>query len=124
MTDMAQDGSADEKVATIEELAAVEFEPVDLWARFRLSDWFDEWGEIGAVIRLAAALMGKTKPELIEAVASLLGKAAGEETQKDWIEDLQTAQQRLRDFVELLQATEIRFMVASAAFCLRGETAA
>jgi hypothetical protein len=40
------------------------------------------------------------------------------------MEDLQTVQRRLRDLVELLHAAEIRFMVASAVFCLRKDGAA
>jgi hypothetical protein len=125
---LAQHGGADENVATIEELAAVEFEPIDLSARFGGSDgsdWFNEWREIGAFIRLSVALLQKTKSELIETVTKLLGDdGEGQETVKDWEEDLQTAQQRLKDFVELLHAVEIRFLVASAAFCTRKDSAA
>jgi hypothetical protein len=101
-------------------LAAVEFEPVDLSAKLAGPDWFNKWRETGDFIRLALALLGKTKPELTEAVASILDKDDGEELAKDLMEDVQTVQQRLQDFVEMLHAVEVRVMVATAAFCADG----
>jgi hypothetical protein len=135
LTTPAQAGSADKKVVTLEELAAVEFEPIDLSAKLADPAWSDEWRRTGAFIHLALVgllgktkpelgLLGKTKPELTEAVASILDKDDGERLYHELTENLQTTQQRLQDFVEMLHAVEIRCLVTGAALCLREDSAA
>jgi hypothetical protein len=124
LTVPAQAGGAGEKVATIEELAAVEFEPVDLSAKWAGYDWVEEWRGTGAFIRLAIGFLGKSKPELVAAVESILDKDDGQKLHEDFVEYLQTTQQRLQDYIEMLHAVEIRCLVASAALCLRKESAA
>jgi len=102
---------ASEKPATMEEMATVEFEAMpELFEHFKSRALDKEFRALGVDLRVAAACMARSKPELIEGVKNL-----GEEALDELINSLREAGETFRSFAELVEAAHMRQVIAAAA---------
>lgn len=107
-----------EKPATVAEMAAIEFEA---WQHTQ-DDWRppsdEEWTTLAeqhiVVIRIAWAMMLRTKPEFIEELAAI-----GDEALAETLNHLAETEDFFRGVLGVLEAAHARALSASAALILR-----
>jgi hypothetical protein len=105
---------ASEKPATMEEMATVEFEAMpELFEHFKCRPLDEEFRALGVDLRVAAALMARSKVELIEGL-----KVLGEEALDELLDHLQEAGETFRSFAELAEAAHTRQVIAVAALAI------
>ena len=96
--------------ATLDEMAAIDFEPIAAEDLAKIEPTFAEWRSLGRrhleTARLAWQALGKTKAEL---------GALDEGALVDLIEKLAVASRYFESYTKLLQAVEARVLAASAA---------
>lgn len=114
-TDMTtMDNTDGDEIARIEPFAALEFEAYPKEITGQLDA--EPWRIAGIDMRFAAAVLTKTKPELIEIVRSL-GDAA-----MIWERRLTDVSAEMRRYAEMAHSADIRLLSALAA-AVDGETA-
>jgi len=102
---------ASEKPATMEEMATVEFEAMpELFEHFKSRALDKEFRALGVDLRIAAACMAQSKPQMIAGLRGL-----GEEAADELIDSLREAGETFRSFAELVEAAHMRQVIAAAA---------
>ncbi|CAN7437384.1 hypothetical protein LJR225_002881 [Phenylobacterium sp. LjRoot225] len=90
----------------------VDFEPIAAAAEFTREGWNSGAGDLARAVVLAAALVQKTKPELVDAVATYVSTAR---VNFRWVlHDLACARRRCAEALEVLQSAAARLDVAMA----------
>jgi hypothetical protein len=87
----------EEPPASMEDLAAIDFEPVSPEIRecFKNETWEAQYRNHGIALRLAAGFAEKTKPELIEVVRKLTSDEEGMEAFEEGLNFLQQVKKSL-----------------------------
>jgi hypothetical protein len=118
------DASESESPATPEQLAAIEFEPIDpeIKAAFVGSRWKKECASLGAALCLSCMVVEKTKPEVIGGTAALLNdEDGGTEAFEEGLDFLKEWKDLLTAYADLLQAAYIRQLIGAAVVSGFGE---
>ncbi|HZU90929.1 MAG TPA: hypothetical protein VE993_16885 [Stellaceae bacterium] len=108
-------------------MAQVEFEPVDNAAMlkdFSQPVYSRMMHDIGIDLRLAAATLGKTKPELVAVARGFLGDSDGGEALFEMMDRLADTRKRLQVLVQIVEAAHIRLLVAAGVIARELESAA
>jgi hypothetical protein len=106
-------------IGTREQWAALKFDPLspEIAEPFTNPGWDEECRELGVVERMAAAVLQKTKPELIATVRALADGKRGEEAEDAFFELLESFRQfqdRLELWGRVLAAAELRLLIAGS----------
>ena len=102
---------ASEKPATMEEMATVEFEAMpELFEHFKSRALDKEFRALGVDLRIEAACMAQSKPQMIEGL-----KVLGEDALDELLDHLREAGETFRSFAELVEAAHMREVIAAAA---------
>ena len=104
---------SDEPEDDTEAFGALEFEPVeDLDGTMRALS-YPQWGEttqaIGQDLRIAAKLLEKTKPEVVQGSREL-----GPDDLMDLIDSLHQTTELLKSYAALAKSAEVRLLVAAS----------
>jgi hypothetical protein len=104
------------KVATAADIAAVSFEPLSAEELKDLEPPSnDQWLELVIALRLAWAILGKTKDELKGVVRK------GETDESSIIDSVASSVDLLKAYAEMLGMAEMRLLSAGAAFALEAK---
>lgn len=117
LSGVSRPAAEDEKPATIPEAAAVDFEawPADKLQTYTPQSWAELWNPWGISLAIASNVMGQSKAELTK-----LAKDTGALTHEggqfyELAQSLQRTREAFSDAVTMLQAAELRMMIAAAA---------
>lgn len=115
----------DEKPATVEQIAVVEFEAIDeeIGSFFEKSRWAELSRELGNNLRFAAAFVRLSKPELIDVVRKLLSEDDAAENYFEVMPAFENAAANCRTYADVLTAAHTRLLVAGAAVGLEPDEA-
>jgi hypothetical protein len=110
--------SSASKIVTLEQMAAMNFEPwshvEDEWTPPSDEEWAAYARSLLPQVRMAWLLMYKTKAQL-EAAAIKIDEADLEEAFEEMVDGFINAQKFFKDFITVLHAAECRVMWAAAA---------
>jgi hypothetical protein len=104
--------SSEERPATAEEWAAVEFEAVDAKVCQLLYKGMTTQETI--MLRLASGYLAKSKPDLVSTIRKLVREEGGQDALFEFVESLSAAQKIVEDFAKCLGAAHTRLLIASA----------
>jgi hypothetical protein len=113
--------SSEEKPATFEEAATIEFEAVDAEACQLLYKGMTTQETI--MFQLASGYLAKSKPDLVDTIRKLISEEGGQDAFFEFADSLLAAQKVVEGFAECLGAAHVRLLIASAVVGL-GEPAA
>jgi hypothetical protein len=104
-------------IESAEDWAALEFEAEDdpgIWEQFAGPAWEKESYHLGVNLRVAAMMLGVTKPQMVETLKGFLEEEGGEDTFPEALDCLYAAKQRCEALAEILNAAHLRQLVAAS----------
>jgi len=117
----ATEAALEEKLVTLEQMAAAEFDPwehgEDGWRVPSNEEWMGPFGKwVLPNVRIAHAIMFKTKEELENLTRNL-----DDDTFKVMVDGIGDARKTFQDFVDVLTGAETRIMCAAASALAKGD---
>jgi hypothetical protein len=123
LTPPVSGAAADERPATVEEMAAIEFEAIgpevgaELDAKLRTFEQTSR--DHGITLRFASTILQRSKSELVEMVDTV-AVADDFDAFEEMLDEFKASKGHFETLIKLLDAAHTRAMVAAAARAVRG----